>query len=66
MTQRFLAWWRSLDSNVRNYWLGILLLFLGLAWGISVATALTVSGAVIAGESAITSYLAQWLKRRVE
>ena len=53
---------RALDANERNYWLGLVLLFAGLSWGVSVATALTVVGAVVAGESVITSYLAQWIK----
>ena len=57
-------WFNSLEAIERNYWLGLALLFLGLAWGVSVATGLTVVGAVIAGESVITSYLAQWIKAR--
>jgi len=58
------SWINSLETVERNYWLGLLLLFMGLSWGVSIATALTVVGAVIAGESVITSYLAQWIKAR--
>ena len=57
-------WFLPLDSNERHYWLGLVLLFVGLSWGVSVATGLTVVGAVIAGESVVTSYLAQWIKAR--
>ncbi len=54
----------SIDRNELTYWLGLLLLFIGLAAGVSAATALTVIGAVIVGESVLTSYLAQWIKAR--
>ena len=59
-----MSWLKSLDANERNYWLGLVLLLVGLSWGVSVATALTVVGAVLAGESVITSYMAQWIKAR--
>lgn len=55
-------WILHLDANERNYWLGLLLLLVGLSWGVSIPTALTVVGAVLAGESVITSYMAQWIK----
>lgn len=58
------SWINNLETVERNYWLGLLLLFVGISWGVSVATALTVVGAVVAGESVITSYLAQWIKAR--
>ena len=61
---RLFAWLRSLDRNELTYWLGLAMLFVGLAWGVSIATALTVVGAVVAGESVVTSYLAQWIKAR--
>ena len=61
---RWFAWLRSLDRNELTYWVGLLMLFVGLAWGVSVATAFTVVGAVVAGESVVTSYLAQWIKAR--
>lgn len=59
-----MTWIRSKDPHERSYWLGLLLLFIGLALGVSVATALTVVGAVVAGESVITSYLATWFRER--
>jgi hypothetical protein len=58
------SWLFKLDPSERHYWLGLLLLFAGLSWGVSVATGLTVVGAIIAGESVVTSYLAQWIKAR--
>lgn len=54
----------SVDRNELTYWLGLLLLFIGLAVSVSAATALTIVGAAIAGESVLTSYLAQWIKTR--
>ncbi len=54
----------SIDRNELTYWLGLLLLFVGLTAGVSAATALTVVGAAIASESVLTSYLAQWIKAR--
>lgn len=61
-----ITWLRSLNSNVRNYWLGLGLLFAGLSLTVSVATALVVVGAVLAAESVITSYLAMWFSARIE
>lgn len=58
------TWLLSLDRMERMYWLGLAMLFAGLALGVSIATALTVVGAVVAGESVLTSYLAQWIKAR--
>jgi hypothetical protein len=59
-----IAWLRSSEPSERSYWLGLLLLFIGLALDVSVATALIVVGAVVAGESVITSYLATWIATR--
>lgn len=55
---------RAMDRNELLYWLGLALLFAGLALGVSVATALTVIGGVIAAESVLTSYLAMWIQVR--
>jgi hypothetical protein len=54
------TWFKSLDRNELTYWLGLLMLFAGLSLSVSVATALTVTGAVMAAESVLTSYLATW------
>lgn len=62
--KRFLAWLRALDRSEQTYWLGLGMLFAGLAWIYSVASALIVVGASIAVESVLTSYLAQWIKTR--
>lgn len=52
---------KSLDRNEKSYWVGLVMLFIGLTLNVSVATALMVTGAVMALESVITSYLATWL-----
>ena len=54
----------SLERNEVTYWLGLLLLVLGLQLGVSMATALCVVGAVLALESISTSYLATWMAIR--
>jgi hypothetical protein len=64
--RRFLDWLRTQDRFDKTYWVGLLMLFAGLTWGVSTATALIVVGAVVAGESVLTSYLAQWIKTRVQ
>jgi hypothetical protein len=62
--QTLRARWASLEHVERTYWLGLVLLFLGVSLGVSVATALTVCGAVLVGESILTSYLAGWMGMR--
>lgn len=52
---------KSLDRNEKTYWVGLAMLFVGLSLSVSVATALTVTGAAMALESVATSYLATWL-----
>ena len=59
-----ITWLHSVDRNELTYWLGLLLLFIGLAVGVSTATALIVVGAVVTGESVVTSYLAAWIGAR--
>ncbi len=54
----------SADRNELTYWLGLLMLFAGLAVGVSTETALIVVGAAIASESVVTSYLAAWIGTR--
>jgi len=58
------TWLRSLDRHEIRYWAGLLMLFGGLAWSVSIATALVVAGAVITVESVITSYLATWFSEK--
>lgn len=55
---------RATDRSERAYWLGLGMLFAGLAAWISWMVALVVVGAVIAGESVVTSYVAGWLGTR--
>jgi hypothetical protein len=55
---------RSMERNDKTYWLGLLMLFIGLTWSASVFTALTVVGASMAIESVITSYLAGLINSR--
>lgn len=52
---------QSIDRNEMTYWAGLAMLFIGLSLSVSVATALTVTGAAMALESVATSYLATWL-----
>jgi hypothetical protein len=52
---------KSLDRNEKTYWVGLVMLFTGLTLSVSIATALVVTGAAIALESVITSYLATWM-----
>jgi hypothetical protein len=49
---------RSLESYEQTYWIGLLMLFIGLTWYVSVFMALIVIGASMTIESVITSYLA--------
>jgi len=56
-----LTFLRTLDRNEVTYWLGLLLLFAGLAVRVSVETALIVVGAALAAESVMTSYLSAWM-----
>ena len=62
--RRFITWLGAQDRNDLTYWLGLLMLFVGLTWSASLFTALTVVGAIMAVESVITSYMAQWIKAR--
>lgn len=62
--KRLVEWLHSVDRNELTYWLGLLMLFVGLAVGVSTATALIVVGAVVTGESVVTSYLAAWIGAR--
>ena len=54
----------SIDRNEKTYWLGLVMLFVGLTWSTTVFTALAIVGASIAIESVITSYLAALLVSR--
>jgi len=54
-------WLLSLERNEITYWLGLLMLFAGVAISVSTATALIVVGASMAAESVVTSYLATWM-----
>ena len=52
------------DRSELTYWLGLIFLFIGLSVWLSVAIALSVTGAVITLESVVTSYLASWIATR--
>lgn len=56
----------ALDKNVLTYWLGLVLLFLGLATGWGIPTALVWVGGIIAAESTITSYIAASINREAK
>ncbi|MDX9955719.1 MAG: hypothetical protein RBT75_16580 [Anaerolineae bacterium] len=54
-------WLKSFDRNEVTYWVGLVMMFIGLTLGVSIETALVVTGSAMALESVITSYLATWL-----
>lgn len=56
-----MKWIKSLDRNEVTYWVGLVMLFLGLTLSVSAATALIVTGALIALESMVTSFFETWL-----
>jgi hypothetical protein len=56
-----MSYLKSLDRNEVVYWVGLVMLFAGLALNVSVATALVITGGAMAAESVITSYLATWM-----
>jgi len=51
------------DGNDGMYYLGLLLLGLGLAFSVSWQTASIVVGAILAAVSAINSYVLVWLSK---
>ena len=55
---------QAMDPNQRNYWLGLLMLFIGLTWLESIFMALAVVGAAMIIESTITSYMAGLINSR--
>lgn len=54
-------WLKSFDRNEMTYWVGLVMMFIGLTLSVSIATALVVTGSAMALESVVTSYLATWL-----
>lgn len=57
-------WFPIIDRNEATFWIGLVMMFIGLALSVSVATALLIIGGVIALESLATSYLATWMAIR--
>jgi hypothetical protein len=57
-------WLRKQDRNELTYWVGLVMLFIGLSLSVSVATALAVCGGAMALESVLTSYLATWISEK--
>lgn len=57
------TWLAALDKNLLAYWLGLVMLFIGLSLRVSTATALIVCGAVIAVVSIVNSYVILWFYR---
>ena len=64
--KRLIAWLNAQERSDKTYWLGLLMLFIGLTGSVSLFSALIVVGASMAVESVITSYLAGVLKARME
>jgi hypothetical protein len=56
--------WLPKDRNEQFYWLGLILLFVGLTWSDSLFKALAVVGGVMVAESVLTSYLAAFFGSR--
>lgn len=56
-----MIWLKSIDRNEITYWLGLLMLFTGLAIRVSVATALIVAGATVLATSVASSFFVTWL-----
>lgn len=54
----------SADKSEIKYYLGLTVLFFGLAFSVSAATAAAVIGAIVVAESVVTSYLATWFSER--
>jgi uncharacterized membrane protein len=55
---------KKIDAQDLVYYAGLVMLFIGLAFGVSVETALIVVGAILAGVALINSYVRIWLSRR--
>lgn len=56
-------WLTSLERNEVTYWIGLLMLFVGVSLSVSIATALMVVGGAMSIEAVITSYLASWISK---
>ena len=55
---------KKLDANDLIYYAGLAMLFAGLAFTVSVGTALIVVGAVLAGVALTNSYALVWMSRK--
>ena len=55
---------RQQDRNELTYWVGLLMLFAGMWLMYSAGTALLTTGAAMAAESVLTSYMAAWLNSK--
>jgi hypothetical protein len=63
MTQ-LLTWYKSADKNTLADWSGLVILFLGVALGVSVATALMVLGGILVVISTASSFYLTYLAMR--
>lgn len=54
----------GIDRNEATFWIGLVMMFIGLSFSVSIATAFLIVGGVIAAESLVTSYLATWMAIR--
>jgi len=61
---KLFSFFQSLDRNEVAYWLGLLMLFAGVALHVSMATALMICGGIIVAESVLTSYFLAWVAPR--
>ena len=51
------------DLNDIIYYLGLVMLFIGLALSVSIGTALSVVGAILAGVALANSYVRVWMSK---
>jgi len=59
-----MSWLKSLDRNEMTYWVGLMMLFVGLTLSVSVATALIVTGAVLVAVTIVNSLVMVWIATR--
>ncbi len=64
MMNHAMTWIQKQDRHDLTFAGGLTMLFVGLSMSVSVATALTIVGAVLAVEAVLTSYVAAWISMR--
>jgi len=62
--KRLIAWIQTLDRYEITYWVGLGMLFAGLSLGVSIATALVVTGSILVMISFLNSLIVIWAAAR--